>query len=200
MTKKFGVVLCSLFFCVSVFASQAPVVMLQQASTNLLTQLSQNKTRLKNNSALLDQIVKQTVIPYIDLNMMSRMVVGRQYWDAAGSAQQKSFEQEFARYVTRTYAAAFENYNNEKVLFYPIRGGVSNQTRVTVNSKIQRQSGPDVPMSYLLYRQGNNWRVYDISVEGVSMVQSYRSQFSNVLAQKGLTGLISDLRTHNRRN
>lgn len=198
MYKKYFLGLLIWFFSIMSLAALPPEAMLQQVSIQLLTEITQNKSAIKSNPNVLYHIVQKSLIPHIDLNVMSRAVVGNHYWQPATSSQQEEFKLQFSRFVTRTYSSAFENYNGEKVLFYPVRGGSANQTQVQVHSKILRSNRADIAMTYRLYRDGESWKVSDISVEGVSMVQSYRSQFAGVLAQKGFTGLIQDLKTRNR--
>ena len=197
MVKRLFLSMALLLCSVAVIAAQNPVVMLQQVSSRLLTQLVRQKATIKNNQAVLHSIVGRIIVPYFDLNVMSRSVVGRNYWKNATVSQRNEFKKEFTRFVTRTYSIALSDYNDERVLFYPIRGGVGNKKRVQVYSKIERRSNPSISMNYRLYRTSNTWQIYDFSVEGISIVQSYRSQFANVLSQKGMQGLIADLKSHN---
>ena len=125
------------------------------------------------------------------------MVVGRTYWKQASSNTRNQFKNEFTRYVTKSYSTALEAYRDEKIKFFPIRGGIRG-SRVKINSLVEQRGGPSISVSYHLVRNNNTWKVYDYSVEGVSMVKSYRSQFANSLSRGGLSNLVKELSTHNR--
>jgi phospholipid transport system substrate-binding protein len=189
---KFALFAC--FLCISswVFAATSPVDMLQNTSNQLLGDLAKTTQR---NDTILHNLVKRILIPHIDLNRMSALVVGK-YWSAASDAQRSQFEEEFTHFVTRTYSNALSSYSNEKVRFFPIRGGVKGD-HAEVKSAIDQTNGESVAVSYRLILSGGEWKVYDFSVEGVSIVENYRSQFAEVLRSNGLTGLIQRLKQQN---
>jgi len=184
----------SCILCISTLALAAPspVDMLQGLSNQLLSSLSQITNR---NDQALYGLVKKVLLPHVDLNGMSVLVVGK-YWAGATPTQRTQFEQEFTHFVTRTYSSALNSYQNEKVRFFPIRGGVTGN-RVQVNSAIDQTNGQSVSVSYRLVLLGGSWKVYDFSVEGVSIVENYRSQFADVLRTNGLSGLIQRLQQQN---
>ncbi len=184
-------------FCATASAASNLAVMLQQVSIQLLTALKVQRASIKKNPRAVHAIVQRILVPHFALNRMSGSVIGPQ-WRKATEAQKKAFKGQFIRYVTRTYSSALSSYRNEKVLFYPVRGGVGSRSTVQVRSKIVRPDGPPIAVSYRLIRVGGTWKVSDFSVEGISMVSSYRSQFSGILSQKGLSGLIRQLQAHNR--
>jgi phospholipid transport system substrate-binding protein len=143
------------------------------------------------------KIVNQVLLPNVDLERMSASVVGR-YWRTATPAQRSQFEKEFSYLVTTTYASALSSYNNDKVTFQPIRGDFSTRQTLQVSSVIVRTNGQRIPITYDVSRGANQWKVYDFSIEHVSMVQSYRSQFADVLAQGGMPALLARLQHHNK--
>jgi len=191
-----------LFSCVALAADErpAPVVMLQNTSDQVLASLKQNKASLKTSRKLVYQIVDNILLPHVDLTGMARSVLGRDVWKSATDAQKQKFTAEFKDLLIRTYASAFSKYSNQTVEIFPIRGGLSaDQTRVQVNSQIVQQDGPPIPVNYRLVKQGNDWKVYDFSVEGISMLESFHSQFANELNQGNLDQLINRLAQHNER-
>lgn len=147
--------------------------------------------------SVIRRIVNQILLPHVDLNRMSASVVGR-YWKSATAAQQSQFKKDFSYMVTTTYSSALASYDDDKVQFYPLRGDYQSQQTTRVSSVIIRKSGQRIPITYDVVRAGDTWKVYDFSIEHVSMVQSYRSQFANVLAQGGMSALLSRLQNHNR--
>ena len=177
------------------FAVVSPTAQFQGVANRMISQLENHKTQLHNMS-IIRSIVNQVLLPHVDLNRMAASVVGR-YWRTATAAQQSQFEKEFSYTVTTTYASALSSYDGDKVNFYPLRESYASLQTVRVNSVIIRKSGQRIPITYDLVRHGDSWKVYDFSIEHVSMVQSYRSQFSSVLAEGGMTALLSRLRHHN---
>src|SRR3989339_482550 len=181
----------SLFLIVPILAlADSPVVVLQSASNQMIAQLEKNKRQLKNKKVI-HQIVNNVLVPHIEMNRMAASVVGRNYWTSATKAQQQEFIQEFKYLVINTYANALASYNGDRVEFYPLRGGASGQT-VQVKSVIIRLNGQRIPISYNVVNVSGVWKVYDFSIEGVSIVNNYQSQFANTLTQGGLPLLISN--------
>ena len=186
---------------ISTVASAAvvsPVTMLSGVSNRILSYLAKHKSRLRTNTALIHNMVNRYLAPHIDLNRMSAAVVGRQYWLKSTSSQKSRFKKQFIRMVVSTYAAALSSYDDERVRFYPLRGNYANKRIIRVRSVIIRRTGQKIPISYHLIRKGNGWKIYDFSVEGVSMIQSYRAQFAGVVSQTGISGLLQRLVAHNR--
>lgn len=181
----------SLFSSIAL-AAQSPLDMLQQTSDEMLNTLQHTSNR---NTQTLYNIVSRILVPRVDLDTMSRLVVGR-YWDEASPQQRAQFKAQFTRFVTRTYSSALAAYSDEKIKFYPIRGGV-NGNHIQVNSDILQGNGQIIPVNYQLVLRGGQWKIYDFTVAGVSMVQNYHSQFADVLAREGFDGLLQRLGSHN---
>jgi phospholipid transport system substrate-binding protein len=163
----------------------------------MLSSLAENKSRLNKGDGIIYGIVNRILLPYIDLDRMSMAVVGRQYWASATPAQKSEFIKQFTHLVTSTYAAALASYNDDKVQFFPLRADYTSSRILTVKSVIIRRTGQKIEVDYNVVRNGDTWKVYDFSIENISMVQSYRSQFSNVLASQGMAGLLKRLQAHN---
>lgn len=172
--------------------SASPVDMLQQTTNQMLVSLQKTENR---NAKSLYNLVQTILLPHVDLNRMSQLVIGK-YWVDATPAQREQFKQQFTYFVTRTYSTALSSYTNEKVRFMPVRGN-SNGDRVQVNSVIEQSNGQNVSVNYRLLLTNGQWKVYDFIVEGVSMVENYRSQFSNILRTEGMDGLLKNLKSHN---
>jgi phospholipid transport system substrate-binding protein len=175
----------------------APLSMLKQTSAQMLSALKQNRAQLQNNPNLIHRIVVQILLPHVDLDSMSRAVVGRSYWSQATPAQQSQFKKVFTDTVIRTYSTAISSYQEEQIKFYPVRGFNIGQTQAQVRSEILRKNGQVIPVSYRLVQKNGQWFVTDFSVEGVSLIQSYQSQFAGVLSQNGFSGLLTRLKQHN---
>lgn len=173
-------------------AETSPVPMLEQTANQIITTLKNNKSSLKTNPKIIHQAVRQYLLPHVDVSGMSRSVVGRQAWTKASSAEKAEFSRSFTQLVIRTYATPLADYTDEKIKFLPQR--TSNQTRFTrVNSIIIRSNGQNIPLSYGLVSKNGQWKIYDLSVEGVSLLQSFRNQFGQILKNASMHELIAQM-------
>jgi len=181
-----------------VIAGSAPVPTVRDASLQVLDALKKNKANLKTNPDYVHRVVKQYIIPHVDVTGMSRSVLGRKAWYGASLEQRKRFSREFVSLVIRTYSKALKNYSGESVRFMPLRSGYQGKRFVTVSSVISRDGGKDIPLKYALVKKSAGWKVYDLSVEGVSLLQSFRSQFRRELQMGSLNQLIAKLNEKNK--
>lgn len=195
MIKKLKILLTAsicLLLSQLAFAQTNPLPMLQSASNSMLAGLEKNQGHL--TTSYIFGLVNRVLVPIIDVNRMAGAVLGRKYWFSATPAQRNEFIRQFKSLVISTYASALKSYNDDQIKFYPLRGGY-NRRVVTVNSVIIRRNGQRIPVSYNLVWGSHGWRIYDFSIENVSMVQSYRSQFAPILSQSGVAGLIAKLKS-----
>lgn len=196
---KIGLLFLLILFVQSAFAT-TPVATLENVADQMLTYLQRNQSQLARNPKIIHHIVDRVLVPHIDVDRMAGAVIGRRYWEKATPAQRKAFITEFKYLVVSTYSAALASYDDDTIRFYPLRKHSIHQKRVRVRSVIIRKSGQRIPISYNLVKNNNRWEVYDFSVEGISMVQSYHSQFASLLARGGMPALLKRLAAHNRRH
>lgn len=176
---------------------QSPLTVLKSASNQMIAALERNKSRLDNSNVIF-RIVNRILVPHVDANRMAALVVGPQQWRRSSPQQRRQFVSQFKQLVISTYAAALSSYNGDHVRFYPLHSNYNARRTINVKSVIIRRSGQRIPVNYNLRRAGNTWKIYDFSIENVSMVRSYRAQFASVLASSGMSGLIHRLTKHNR--
>jgi phospholipid transport system substrate-binding protein len=178
-----------------------PVSMLQSLANQMIANLKANKATLKTNPSLVYSLARKIVVPHADLTEMSKRVLPPQIWNSATSSQRNQFENQFTNLLVRTYASALSDYTDQTVRFRPVRGGYAGKTAVRVDSQIIRNDGAPISVNYSLIRQGSNWKLYDMTVEGVSLIESFRSQFSDKVAQgSDMAGLIQYISAHNNKN
>ncbi len=177
-----------------VFAAVSPVVLLDQTAIRLIKQLKQHRQQLKQKPELLVKIVNKILIPRINQDKMAQYVVGRTHWRQATAQQRSDFLRYFTRVVISTYAEALHSYSDQKISFAPIRGRLSDLSVVNVHSEIEPMDGPVINVVYQMLREKGTWKIIDFSVDGVSLVQSYRSQFADVLLRGGMVALLKELR------
>ena len=182
-----------LFFTMAVHA-QSPVNMLQKTVDRFVASLNKNYYAIQKNPKVAHRIVKRILLPKIDMNIMARSVIGRAHWVKASKAQKRRFKREFTSLVLRTYERAFVAHRYERVKVYPMRGNHAGKKRLLIHSTVIRKGAAPVDLSYRMILRGKKWKIYDMSVEGISLIQSYRSQFSGPLGRGGIDNLIKEIR------
>lgn len=192
----------SWFTCAAMAAQNAvsqgnPTALLQYVADNMISGLKHNKATLKTKPALVYKLAYQYVVPYADLAEMSKRVLPPQTWNQATPTERMQFEKEFTTTLIRTYASALAAYEDQTVHFYPVRGGYQSAQSVEVNSEITGSNSEPIRVAYRMVRKGSVWRLYDLSVEGVSMLESFRAQFSTILGQGNMQQLLSRMSQHN---
>lgn len=176
----------------TIWAQSSPVPMLENAANQIIGVLKQNQSNLKTNHQIVYQAIERYLVPNVDVNGMSRSVLGRQAWSSASAAEKQEFTKAFTQLVIRTYASPLAEYSGETVKFLPLRDAPDSRfTRV--NSIISRSNGQRIPLSYNLVSKNGQWKVYDLSVEGVSLLQSFRSQFGQALQKSTIKHLITQM-------
>ena len=170
----------------------SPVPMLENTATQIINTLKANRSALKTNHHIVYDAIHQHLLPHVDVMGMSRSVLGRQAWNKATNNEKKEFSQAFTTLVIRTYASPLAQYSGETVQFLPVRGNQEARF-LRVNSISSRENGQKIPLSYNLVFKTDQWKIYDLSVEGVSLLQSFRSQFGQLLQHASMQQLIAEM-------
>ena len=137
----------------------------------------------------------ELVLPHMDFITMTKLAVGR-HWRDAQREQKRALVTEFQELLVRTYTRSLREYNDQKLEFLPLQPGPS-EDRVTVRSRVVQSGGANIPVEYSLRYHDGQWQVYDITVDGISLVTTYRSSFSDIVSREGVAGLIEHLRRKN---
>ncbi len=177
-----------------------PVSLLNGIADKMIAKLQENQTTLKENPTLVYSFANALVVPHADIPEMSKRVLPPRVWNEATPEQRSKFEKEFTTMLVRTYASALAEYKDETIRFYPVRGGYQGKDNVKVDSTIIRTDGPSIAVGYRLILRGSEWKLYDLIVEGVSMLESFRSQFADQLSRGNMQDLIQKLEEHNAGN
>jgi phospholipid transport system substrate-binding protein len=201
-SKVMAWMLCAAMSCWSIAANAQPdpVVMLQSVADQMISGLKANKATLKTNPGYVYSLSRRLIVPRADLTEMSKRVLPPQTWNQATPSQRAQFQKEFTTLLVRTYGSALASYKDETIQFYPVRGGYAGKSSVKVDSQVIRSEGPSIPISYRLFYNGSQWKLYDLVVEGVSLLESFRSQFADKLSQGDIQSLIQDIAAHNSSN
>ena len=190
-------VICLLLFCAVSFAANNPNEMLEQVSDALVKDLSKQEN-LEDSHEEVAKIIRNVLLPKIDKYQMSKSVVGPRYWESATASQQNEFISEFETMVTNNYARLFTNYTNQKITFMPYRGNYNEKSRIEIKSLVTSTGKNNFKVYYKLVKDpAGSWLIYDFSIDGISMVESYRSQFAPLLKDSGLSGLVVKMKQFN---
>lgn len=178
-------------------ANEPPESMLNRVTGEMIQSLRANDQALRRNPQKIYEIINHILVPYVDWTTMSKWVLGRNAWSQATESQRDTFAKEFKNLIIRTYASTLRAYNNQEIEYLPIRGGYEGKTRIQVDSYIRENGKESIKVTYRLIYSGNTWKVYDIIIEGVSLLKGFQAQFESEIQQQGLPALIDRLRQHN---
>ncbi len=190
----------------AVAQEQTPEQMLEEATGGIFATLSENRSVIHDDPQHLFELVDQSLVPYVDLKRMSQWVLGRN-WRNATAQQREDFTQQFRNLMVRFYVSALledpdqidsllEHPWQELIAFMPSNLSPEDR-RGHVRSEVHVPDGPQVPVVFAVYYDEGKWRVIDVNVDGVSLVNNYRVSFNTEIANNGLDGLITRLAERN---
>lgn len=177
-----------------------PQKMVSDATQRALAALQANKSRLQKEPQYLETIINEHVLPYMDFTAMSKLVLG-QAWKNASDVQRSGFTEQFKALLVRTYTRSLREYSHEVIEFLPFRRSDQSNKTAMVKSRIKRGSGSHIDMEYRLrFKDADGWKIFDINIEGVSLVTNYRNSFSREISQQGIDHLIASLKQQNQKS
>lgn len=169
----------------------APDVLARTTTQEVLALLKADKDIQSGNLKKVYELVEAKVLPNFDFNRMTQLAVGK-HWASATAPQKQSLVSEFRNLLVRTYATSLTAFSNQSVDYKPLnmRPG---DVEVTVKSEVKQPGGQAIPIDYSMYQTAFGWKVYDVSIDGVSLVTNYRASFASTIRQSGIDGLIKQL-------
>ena len=174
----------------------APDALAKSVTDNVLAVLRTDKDIQAGNTKKVVDLVEKKVLPHFDFVRMTRLALGRN-WREAGPEQQKLLVNEFRGLLVQTYAATFTAYKDQVIEYRPLRSQPGD-TEVVVKSQIQQPGGRPITVDYRMHRLDSGWKVYDVVVGELSLVQNYRGSFETEVRKGGIDGLIKALADKNR--
>lgn len=193
MTAVLGLLLVGA--AASAGAQASPVEVVRDTAERLLEQLRNDRARYQDDRALFG-LVREMVFPHLDRERTAQWVLGAN-WRKATPAQRAQFVEEFSELLLRTYGTALRQYDSEELNFLPVNAP-EGANRVTVRTEIVRPDGPKVSVDYRLTNRSGAWKVYDVVIENVSLVVTYRSEYAAIIKRDGMDGLLKQLADRNR--
>lgn len=193
--RRYGsmlILVALLFSALPALAEDNPEQLVHSKTDTIMQLIKQHRTDYRQDHRKLYAMVDKEVLPYFDFQRMSQWVLGR-YWRTATEDQRTRFVKEFRDLLVRTYATALLNYNDQKVEFLPSLGKPT-QDHMKVRTQIVQTNGaPNIPIDYSFYKAPEGWRVYDVTIEGISLVTNYRATYAEKIRSQGLDALIASL-------
>lgn len=173
-------------------ANDTPPDVLARTTTQEVLEIIRKDKELQNgNSAKLYQLVEAKILPNFDFNRMTQLALGR-HWPRATAQQKQALVTEFRNLLVRTYSSSLTAFTNQTVEFKPFVAPPG-ATEVVVRTEIRQPGGQPIPIDYAMYKTAFGWKVYDVTIDNVSLVTNYRSSFANTIRQSGIDGLIQTL-------
>ena len=185
----------SLGAAASAQAQTTPDALIKQVSTDVLDAVKADKSIQAGDVQKVVALVDAKVMPYINFQRMTASAVGR-YWRQATPDQQKRLQDEFKTLLVRTYSGALAQVKDQTVALKPMRS-TPQDTEVVVRTEV-RGKGDPVQLDYRLEKAGDSWKIYDVNVLGVWLVENYRNSFAQEIGASGIEGLIGKLAERNK--
>ena len=170
--------------------------LVQRVTSTIIDELTARRDALESDPRAVYELVDRLILPHFDFERMSRRVLGKKGWNKATAEQRTQFVAAFRTLLVRTYAVMLNEYRGQPLTWRdPVPR--SKDDEVVVPVTIELAGGEPAQVAYAMYGSGADWKVFDVAVDGVSLVRNYRSSFRSELARNGLDGLIARLEARN---
>lgn len=196
MKRLFAILAGLLVMAGAVAQEIAPDALVRGVTNDVLDIVRKDKDIQSGNTRKAVELAEAKVLPHFNFSHMTALAVGKD-WRQASLAQQKTLVDEFRTLLVRTYSKALTEYRNQNIEFKPLKMQAAD-TDVTVRTVVSQPGGKPVQIDYNLEKIDRGWKVYDISVAGISLVTNYRGSFTQEVSAGGIDGLIAALRAKNK--
>jgi phospholipid transport system substrate-binding protein len=168
-----------------------PQELVDNSAKKMLAELDANRAMYRSDPAKLDALVGNVLLPNFDTEYSARLVLG-QYWKTATPEQRKRFVDAFYHSLLRNYGAALIDFTGDRFVVLPYKGDPGDTT-ATVRTEVKKSTGDKVPVNFSLRKTPDGWKAWDVVIEGISYVKSFRTDFASEIQQKGLDDVITRL-------
>ncbi len=175
--------------------AQGPDALIKEVSTDVIDSIKADKSIQSGNANKILALVDAKVMPHVNFRRMTASAVGR-YWRQATPEQQKRLEDEFKILLVRTYSGALAQVSDQTVQLKPMRGSAADP-EVVVKTEVRGRGDP-IQLDYRLEKTADGWKIYDVNVLGVWLVENYRNSFAQEIGQNGIDGLIAKMAERNK--
>jgi phospholipid transport system substrate-binding protein len=197
MKRLFAMLFAALMLAPAVQAAEAPDALIGRLSTEMIDRIRADEQLQAGNLARMSELVDTVLMPHVNFQRMTALAVGRN-WRGASPEQQKQLMTEFRALLLRTYSGALASAKDQSVRMKPMRADPADKEVIVRSEVIQPRGGDPIQLDYRLEKAGDGWKIFDVNVLGVWLVQTYRSQFAQEVGASGIDGLIRSLAEKNR--
>ena len=192
MIKKTSLLLALLMTTNIAFTSGTPDGFLKDSVEEISALVSKYKDRFETDEEFLRDKMNSTVMPKLDIKLMSKIILGKNIWTNLSTSQKDDFVEAFKYRMTSTYMKSITAFDGEKVVFLPYEPG-KRENIAYVKSKYLIPGG-DIAVDYRLIKKSDEWKVYDIIFDGISLMKNYRADFREHVSESGIDSLITSLK------
>ena len=196
MIRRFVMFVVAVALPFAALAAEAPDALVKRVSDELLQLVRTDKDLANGNQRKVVEVAEQKVLPHFDFERMTRLAVGRN-WQQANDAQKQALVKEFRTLLVRTYSSSLSAYRNQTIEVKPLKMAAQD-TDTPVRPAVIQQGGPPIPIDYAMEKTASgDWKVYDVVIDGASLVTTYRSSFNDQVQKGGIDGLVKTLQERN---
>ncbi len=177
-------------------AAEAPDALVRRVTDEVLAIVRADADLQKGDQSKVVQLAEAKVLPHFDFARMTRLAMGRN-WSKASDAEKEALVKAFRTMLVRTYSSSLGQYRNQKIEVKPLRATPQDED-VTVRTAVIQQGGPPIPIDYAMEKAPEGWKVYDVVIDGASLVTTYRGTFNEQVRKSGVSGLVQALEERNR--
>jgi len=176
-------------------AEEAPDALVRRVTDEVLAIIRSDKDLQGGDTHKIAELAERKVLPHFDFVRMTRLAMGRN-WLKASDPEKEALVKEFRTLLVRTYSASLSSYRNQKIEVKPLKMAAGDKD-TTVRTAVLQQGGPAIPIDYAMEKGGTGWKVYDVVIDGVSLVTTYRGSFNDQVQRGGVAGLLKTLAERN---
>jgi phospholipid transport system substrate-binding protein len=178
-----------------VMAATGPEQLIRQTSNSVMTEIRANIETYQGDPQKIYKLVDEQVLPHFDFAAMTDLALG-QYTDRVSAEQRSAIVTEFRLLLVRIYSSALVEYTDQEPIYLPM-DGTEAEGMVTVRTRYNQPGEFSIPINYTLHLGDDGWKVFDVSVDEISLVTNYRSSFARAIKNDGVDGLIKTLQVRN---
>jgi phospholipid transport system substrate-binding protein len=172
-------------------SQESPSDIVQTAAQNILKDLDANRDAYRKNPSKVGQLVDKYLLPHFDTEYAARLVLGK-HWRTATPEQRQRFIDAFYHSLLNNYGSALADFTADRLKVYPTNVD-PNADHATVRTEVKRDNGDRIGVNYSLHKTPQGWKAYDVNIDGISYVASYREDFGSQIDQQGIDSVISRL-------
>jgi phospholipid transport system substrate-binding protein len=172
-------------------AGDGPAEVVQAAAQGMLSALDKDRDAYRKDPAKVADLVNKYLLPHFDTDFSARLVLG-QYWRTATPEQRKRFVEAFYHSLLNNYGSALTNFTADRLKIYPTKVD-ADAARATVRTEVKRDNGDRVSVNYYLRKTPEGWKAWDVVIDGISYVNSYREDFAPQIESQGIDAVIKRL-------